>query len=67
MKKICNYTFVLLTLFIGFIFLLDSCESTYVHKNRPVVCRRVLPTKVIVVRRYSQLHIPVHANIRIGF
>lgn len=67
MKKTRNHTFVLLTLLVGFIFLLDSCGPTYVHRNRPVVYRRVPPTKVIVVKRYSPPPRPVHANVRIGF
>lgn len=67
MKKIRNNTFVLLTLLVGLIFLLDSCGPTYVHKNRPVVYRRVPPTKVVVVRRYSPPQRLVPANVRIGF
>ena len=66
MKKTRNHTFTLLTL-VGLIFMLDSCESIYVQRNRPIAYRRVPPTKVVVVKRYGSPPRPVRSNVRIRF
>ncbi len=74
MKKALNKKLAILTLLVGFTFLMDSCGPTYVRTNRPVVYRPIVPARVVVapapivvVRRYNPPVRPVRTTVRLRF